>query len=160
MKKAQEEIMFVFSLILISLVLTLGFIVCSIAGKNTIEEKITALESNEININLLNYLRTNDAKTNFMIADLITYSYHKDNYDDLERVTKEFFDKYHDKDKCQTIFIAMFDTKDDKKLFEALSRGEAVSTRDKFSLKSTSIILPTFDDNKIKINYAEGCKNE
>lgn len=158
MKKAQEEIMFVFSLILISLVLTLAFITFSIAGKGKVTEKIDALKTNEININLLNYLRTKDTKTNYTLAELITYSYYKGNYDDVNDFIKNLFNKYHDKQKCPILFINTFSTKDNQKLFESLSLGEA---NDYVPRYSTSIKIPTFDkDNDIKVNYLEGCKNE
>lgn len=160
MKKGQEELMFVFSLILIVLLLTLSFIVFSIGGKNKIQGKIDALESNEFNINLLNYLRTNDVKTGMITADLIMDAYYKNNYDNIKRVTQEFFDRFHDKNRCKTMIINMFDLKDNKQIFQLISLGKGTTTKTNFVIHSTSIIIPTLEQNNIKVVYNEGCKYE
>ena len=160
MKKGQEELMFVFSLILIALILTLSFIIFSIGGKNRVQGKIDALESNEVNINLLNYLRTNDTKTGMITADLIMDSYYKNNYDDVKRVTQEFFDKFHDKNKCKTMIINMFDLKNNKQIFQLISLGKGTTTKTNFVIHSSFILIPTFEQNNIKVAYSEGCKYE
>ena len=152
--------MFVFSLILIALLLTLSIIIFSIGGKNKVQGKIDALESNEVNINLLNYLRTNDTKTGMITADLIIDAYYKNNYDDIKRITQEFFDKFHDKDRCKTMIINMFALKDNKQIFQLISLGKGTTTKTNFVTHSTFIIIPTFEQNNIKVVYNEGCKYE
>ena len=163
MKKAQEELTFVFGLILIAALLTVSFIVFNILGQNKVKDKITALENNEININLLNYLRTIDKKTNLTMNDLILQSYYNNNFDYVTELTKDILNSYHDKDNCEEILINAFTTKDSKKLFQWISLGNSKSTttEDKFFLEASSITLPTFDSNNdIKVTYVEGCKHE
>ncbi len=160
MKKAQEELMFVFSLIFLVVVLTLFFIIMSIASHDKIKNQIDSLENGEININLINYLRTPTNFNNLSISGLITYSYHTNNYDNLKVITQDFFDKFHDKEKCQTMLINVL-TKDGDRVFQLISSGNTKTTKDKFALKSNSIFIPTLDaDNKLKVTYVEGCTNE
>ena len=155
MKKGTEEIMFVFSLILISLVLTLAFITFSIAGRGKVEEKVAAINSNEININLLNYLRTKD-ENNITLSELITYSYYKKDYKNVVLTLENLIKKVHDKEKCSIYYLNAVATKNNEKLFEVISLGNVETNR-----ISTFILIPTFDpENNIKINYIEGCKNE
>ena len=146
MKKGQEELMFVFSLIGLVVVLTIFFIVFNLASHGQAKEKINALESNEININLLNYLRTNDTKTGYIIADLITYSYYNNNYGDLKRITQEFFDKFHDKEKCRVMLISLYN-KDDSQIFREASLGKE-DKNDPGTQVTSSILIPTFDPNE------------
>ena len=157
MKKAQEELTFVFSLILLSLLLTLFFIVINIASTSKTEQRIDALVTNEVNINMLNYLRTIDKKTNQSIIDLIVYSYYNDNYEDLKRVTQEFFDKYHDKQKCQVMQVSLFRTSDEESLFRLFSTGDLVTSKDKYLQSTLSMLIPTYDQD-LKLYYIEGCK--
>ena len=157
MKKAQEELTFVFSLILLALLLTLFFIVVNVASTSRIEQKIDALATNEVNLNMLNYLRTIDKKTNQGTIDLIVYSYHNDDYEDLKRVTQGFFDKYHDKQKCQVMQISLFRTSDEELLFRLFSTGDLVTSRDEYLQSTLSILIPTYDQD-LKLYYIEGCK--
>ncbi len=156
MKKGTEELMFVFSLILISLVLTLAFITFSVAGRGKIEEKVSAISSNEININLLNYLRTKDENNN-TLSEIIVYSYYKKDYKNAVLMLENLIKKFHDREKCSIYYINAVSVKNNEKLFEVTSLGKANDA----PRISTFMLIPTFDSqDNIKINYVEGCKNE
>jgi len=174
MKKSQEEMMFVFSLILISIVLTIAFITFTLIGKNSVEAKIYALQNNELNINLLNYLRTNTSINNFSIADLTAYSYYNKNYDDLERITKDIFNNFYSQEKCPVWSVTgivgnneIFKFSSDFSLSK-LRTSTAVpraNILDLFGVKrinylEADAIIPGFNQEKIKIRLIEGCLNE
>ncbi len=157
MKKGQEELGFVFGLVLIFLVLLGSFVLFNAFGKGEVKAKVDALSNDESNINLLNYLRSFDQKSKLIVSDLIVYSYYNKDYKEITRFTEEFLEKYHDKEKCQTIVINAFLIKDNSRLFQQISLGDVNGD---FHLRQSSVIIPTLNEDKIKVNYAEGCINE
>ena len=169
MKKAQDDLMFVFSLILISLVLTLAFITFSIAGKGSVEERVNSLESNEININLLNYLRTIDDETNLSMSELITYSYHKNNFDDVKKITQDSFNKVYTENNCPVWILnthlnenKLFEVSSDFNINELRGGGPRGSILKLFGVEplhysSSSTYIPTLDKDKIKVSIILGC---
>jgi hypothetical protein len=99
MKKGEEALTFVFSMIFLVIILFVFFALFSIDSINKKDYVIMGVESAKININLINYLRT-PLDDNTTIYDLIVNSYYKDDYDDLERETNNVFNKIYNKDLC------------------------------------------------------------
>ena len=98
---------------------------------------------------MLNYLRTIDKKTNQSTIDLIVFSYHNDNYEDLKRFTQEFFDRYHDKQKCQVMQVSLFRTSDEELLFRLFSTGDLVTRKDEYLQSTLSTLIPTYDQDSL-----------
>ncbi|MEK6933029.1 MAG: hypothetical protein AABW56_04535 [Nanoarchaeota archaeon] len=170
MKKGQEELMFVFSLILIVLVLTLFFIVVSVVGNNRVEEKITSMKSNEVNIDLLNYLKTKTSFNDLTFSELIAYSYSKKDYNEIEKLTKKQFDKYYSQETCnQWILKAevnneeLFDSASDFSLSSSIENQRnpfSIFTKKKINYASSSAFIPGFNSEKIIAILILGCENE
>ena len=170
MKKGQEELMFVFSLILIVLVLTLFFIVVSVVGNNRIEEKVTAMKGNEVNIDLLNYLKTRTSFNNLTFSELIAYSYSKKDYVEIEKLTKEQFDKYYSQETCNRWILKaevnneeLFDTASDFSLSDSIENPRSIFsifTKREINYASSSAFIPGFSSEKINVILILGCENE
>ena len=155
MKKSQQELTFVFGLILLSIILTLSFIMFLTASRGQITKEVNALSGNEINVNLLNYLRTEDTKTGYTLAESIAYAYDKNDYAGIENAFDELFAKFHDKQKCSILYIEAVDEKNNERLFTAISLSNKIETAPRFL---TTTLIPTFNpENNIKITYIEGC---
>ena len=104
---------------------------------------------------------------------LIINSYYGDNYDELEKITEEIFNKAYDKEKCPLWNV--YGEIDNKKFFDYESgfdirkyskptpRGNVLSlfTKEYVITKSSSLDLIFSDKNKkLKITLIEGCTNE
>ena len=170
MKKGQEELMFVFSLILIVLVLTLFFIVVSVVGNNRIEEKVTAMKGNEVNIDLLNYLKTRTSFNNLTFSELIAYSYSKKDYNEIEKLTKEQFDKYYSQETCNRWILKaevnneeLFDTASDFSVSDSIENPRSpfnMFTKREINYASSSAFIPGFSSEKINVILILGCEKE
>lgn len=155
MKKAQQELTFVFGLILLSVILTLAFIMFLTASKGHITKEVNALTGNEVNINLLNYLRTLNKETGHTLAESIAYAYDKKDYSEIEKTFDELFAKFHDKQKCSILYVEAVSEKSNERLFTAISMSNKIESAPRFS---TMTIIPTFNpEDNIKITYMEGC---
>ena len=170
MKKGIEPLGFVFALIFLALVLIFFYALFSISSQKAAEQTITSLNSISDKTNLLNYLRTQTEINEFTVSDLIVYSYHNKDFSNLDTITKDIFNKVHQKDKCP-VWILNTKIKEDK-FFEAQSdftidqlRGGGPRGRllEIFGIKpliftNSEVGIPSFNQDKIKVTLITGCK--
>lgn len=167
MKKGDTTLTFVFSLVFLALLLTFYFFIFSTVATRTTEIRIVSLSSVSDNVNLLNYLRTPTEKNNFIIADLIIYSYYNKDNQDLEKLTKDIFNKVYPEDKCP---VWILNAKIDDDEFFDVDSGfslEQLRGSSRFNLKlfgleplrysSSQIIIPSFDED-VKVSLITGCE--
>jgi len=104
-KKAEGEGMsIIFSIIFLTLILSI-FWVFSFVDRGTIrEETSTQIDISNINIDLLNLLRTKVGDTT--ISDLIVESYANNDYTKLTTEVNYLFLNNFDKDYCWSLFIS------------------------------------------------------
>ncbi|MEK6835843.1 MAG: hypothetical protein AABX55_02360 [Nanoarchaeota archaeon] len=168
MKKGTETLTFVFSLIFLALILTFYFLIFSTVATKTVETKIVSLNSISDNINLLNYLRTPTNINNFTISDLIIYSYYNKDYQDLEGLSENIFNKIYLENKCPVWILnakikdeEFFDVDSDFSL-EQLRGGVRYNILQLFGVEplrytNAQISIPSFNQDKIKISLITGC---
>ncbi|MBL7147747.1 MAG: hypothetical protein ISS82_02890 [Nanoarchaeota archaeon] len=102
-KKSESGLTIVFSILFLVIVLTI-FWVFSFINRGVIREETSdQLEINNINIDLLNLLRTQ--VDNITISDLIAKSYNEDDYSKLNSEINNIFENYFDSDYCWTLSI-------------------------------------------------------
>ena len=171
MKKGESAITFVFSLIFLVILMTIFYSLFLLSSVSKTTYAINQISSGDVNINLINYLRTpfEDEK----IQDLIVSSYYNNDYKKLEIETENIFNKIYDKEKCPLWNIK--GEIDDDKFFEFESgfdirkynrptpRGNILNlfTQEYLLTKSSSIDLTLPDSSKkAKITLTEGCINE
>lgn len=172
MKKGESAITFVFSLFLLVIVLTIFYVLFLQAALSKAEIAIKQVGAADIQITLINYLKT-PLKDNKNVYELIINSYYNDNYNELEKVTEDIFNKVYNKENCPLWNV--YGEIDNKKFFDFESefdirkysrptpRGNILSLfiKDTISTRSTSLDLIFPDKNKkIKITLIEGCVNE
>ncbi|MEK6907593.1 MAG: hypothetical protein AABW45_03625 [Nanoarchaeota archaeon] len=171
MKKGESAITFVFSLIFIVATITIFYALFSLSSLSNSEFRINQINLADIQINLVNYLRT-PLQNNENIADLIVSSYYNDDYKKLQEVSGEIFNMVYDKERCPLWNIK--GELDDKKFFEYESKFDvrtytlSPNPRNFIRLFTDKYILPQehsldliFPDNKkAKITLEEGCIHE
>jgi hypothetical protein len=178
MKKGESALTFVASLILLSIILTIFYILFLQASFNQTKISIQQISISDVQLNLINYLRTplQDRST---IYDLIIKSYYNNDYNELEKVTGEVFNKVYEKEKCPLWNV--YGEIDKKKFFDYESSFDIRKYTPEFSLKnlfnsitnrfflstpylgtrSSSLNLISPNSNRpIKIILVEGCINE
>ena len=169
-KKAQEEIAHIPSIILIFFSLMLALVVAVVVGNNNLEQKFIALHNNEANIILLNYLRTNEAETGLNVAELIMSSYHNNNYDNLEKLTKNSFNLVYNEKNCPVWILKgqvnnqnIFDYSSDFSIDRFRpSNNPKSQLLEIFGVRnidymSSSMSIPTFNQDKINVILIMGC---
>lgn len=141
-KKAQEEgISITFSIIFLTVVLLL-FWIFSFIDKGVIREETSdQIEINNININLLNLLRTEI--DNLTISDLIVKSYNEKDYTILNTEVNSLFENYFDKDYCWTLSI--LDNGLAKKKIHDVCGGKQINSEVK---------IPTLDSKDLTIRLS------
>jgi len=99
MKKGEEALTFVFSMIFIMVILFLFFSLFLIDSITKRDYAIKQIDNGNANINLINYLRT-PIKKDYTIYDLIIDSYYNEEYNELEKETSNIFNKIYNKELC------------------------------------------------------------
>jgi len=169
MKKGIEPLGFVFALIFLALILIFFYALFSISSQKAAEQTITSLNSFSDKTNLLNYLRTPTKINEFTISDLIVYSYHNKDFNELNTITKDIFNKVYQKDKCPVWILnakikddKFFDTQSDFSI-DQLRGGGRGRLLELFGIKpliytNSEIDIPSFNQDKIQVTLTTGCK--
>lgn len=173
MKKGNESgLTIVFSLFFLVIILTLFSVLFSQSAINKTDLATKEINLAELNINLINYLRT-PIENGLTVQDLIVNSYYNNDYKKLDNITSNIFNKVYDKEKCP-----LWDVKgeiDKKEFFEYESEFDirkyslqqpprnilTLFAKDKISPNSYTIeiVLPD-KSKKAEITLTEGCLNE
>ena len=170
MKKGESALTIVFSMIFLAIVITIFYVLFLSSSIGKAEYDITQINIADMNINLMNYLRTPVDDKN--IHDLIVDSYYNDNYDDLEKNTENIFNRVYDKERCP--FWEIYGDIEDEKFFDYESEFDvrrytlSASPHNFFRLFNDDIILTRIssieiiipENKKAKITLKEGCINE
>jgi len=168
-KKASfyaEVIAQFFSYIVLVLVLIIFFVLFNAKGctrsdiKQDISSEIIDIDSETL---LLNYLRTpievNKEKMTF--ADLIVISYMNNNYDDLEKITKEYLDPVYNidsKKNWKTWQIKIYDTSNDNIIFDASGLQIPVISVGLETYTLSTTIMPLPDNKHLQIEFSQVMK--
>ena len=170
MKKADSALTFFASLVLIVIVLILFQVSFLLSSSSKTEFAINQISVANLQINLINYLRTPLKQET--VQDLIVDSYYNNKYDELEKISREIFKKVYDKEKCPLWNIK--GKVDDNKFFEYESEFDVrkytlnpnprnflnLFNKNYISSKESSIEIILPENKKAKITLIEGCLNE
>lgn len=99
MKKGESALTFIFSVIFLAIILLIFYVLFSKSALNKTENIITQIDVGDVNINLVNYLRT-PLKDKTTVKDLIINSYYNNDYKDLDKITSDIFNKVYDNERC------------------------------------------------------------
>lgn len=153
-KKADAEgLEITFSIIFLTLILIV-FWILSFANRGVIREETSyQIEVNSINIDLMNLLRTE--VDNAQISDLIAKSYYDKDYTKLKEKVNSIFTDYFDKNYCWTLFIL-----EENIIIESVNNncgGAQISSEMKiptFNSKDLTIKLSRYGSKQSKPDYA------
>ncbi len=172
MKKGESALTFVFSLIFLAVILSIFYVLFLLSSANRTNYVINEVNLGNVNINLINYLRT-PITDNKKIFDLILESYYINNYEDLEKITNNIFNKIYNADKCPLWRITgeinnerFFDYESEFDIKKyTLNPGPRniihIFTDKSLITRTSSLNLIIPDPNKkLKITLKEGCINE
>ncbi len=154
MKKGIAQYpMFVYGLIILIGTLLLAIILFAVRPDFSFDDE--KLEFSNRDITLMNYLRTpvTIEGLNFLMSDLIAYSYHNDDFELLEEETKKVFLLVY-KDKC---FWDVSYYVEGEKVGYISNIDEADTNRKVSDFDFTDAVIPALDNIEIKVELREAC---
>src|SRR3989344_1504187 len=167
MKKGESAITFVFSLIFLAIVITIFYALFLLSSVNKANFSINQVGSSDVNINLINYLRTPVNTTK--VYDLMINSYYNNDYKELETLSEDIFNRVYDNERCPLWNIKgeinnggffEFESEFDARRY-ALSPNPRnfliILTDEYLTLRSSSLDIVFPDNKKAKITLLEGC---
>ena len=167
MKKGESAITFVFSLIFLAIVITIFYALFLLSSVNKANFSINQVSLSDVNINLINYLRTPLNTTT--VYDLMINSYYNNDYRELETLSENIFNRVYDNERCPLWNIK--GEINNEKFFEFESKFDArkytlsqnprnflrIFTDDYLATRSSSFDIVFPDNKKAKITLLEGC---
>ena len=103
------------------------------------------------------------------MSELIAYGYHINNYNDLESLTKDIFNKVYTEDNCPVWILnaqvndqKIFDFSSDFSIDKLRPSGPRAAILELLGIKniaytSSNTLIPTFNQDKIKTTLILGC---
>ena len=156
-KKGVYQLMKItLSSIVVVFLIIFFFFAFSALARDVIKENIEQTKLRDIDINLLNYIRTENDE--LKVADLIAYYYISKDNNELQELTEDIFNNLNDQ---QCPFWSVRAIKSNNKFFEVNSESlKRVTDGQNLKTKFSKTEIPSLDNDKIEVILLRGCLNE